>query len=263
VVVRTGTWIAAVRARESARPDPLFVDEFAHGLAGAQGYATIARSEGAAGGENTMIPVRVRWFDDAILAAVAGGLRQVVLLGAGLDTRPYRLDLPSELDWYDLDIPEVLADKASALVSARPRCRYHPVGADLTGGWSAALKGAGFAASNATLWVAEGLFFYLSQASILDILQRTVGPGGRFLADIIGTPGLAGPAMRPYLDWCVRNGTPPPFGHDDPAALFAAGGWRVDSVRAPGAPDANYGRLPERLPGHQPGHTHFVSATAD
>jgi len=262
MVVKSGNWIAAVRATESARPDALFVDEFAHALAGELGYTTMALSEGAAGGENRMIPVRVRWFDDAIRAAVGGGARQIVLLGAGLDTRPYRLELPSEVDWYDVDTAEVLADKASRLDAARPRCRYHAVAADLTADWLTPLASAGFASGRPTLWVAEGLFFYLTEPSILDLLQRTVGPGGRFLADVIGTAGLDGPALRPYRDYCARTGTPPPFGHDDPVALFAAGGWRVDSVRVPGAPDANFGRFPERATGLHPGSVHFVCATA-
>src|SRR6185369_6428060 len=81
-------WIAAARARESERPDRLFHDPYAAGLAGARGVAIMQASERASGGENPYLPVRTRWFDDVIGAALAVGVDQVVMLGAGLDTRP-------------------------------------------------------------------------------------------------------------------------------------------------------------------------------
>src|SRR5262245_51482019 len=98
VVHVTAHWIAAARARETARPDRLFADPYADRLAGTLGYRILADSERQSGRENNFIPVRVRWFDDTITRLTAPGV-QVVLLGAGLDTRPYRLDLPADLDW--------------------------------------------------------------------------------------------------------------------------------------------------------------------
>jgi O-methyltransferase involved in polyketide biosynthesis len=68
----------------------------------------MARSEDATGQENSYIPVRVRWFDDAVLATTSGRLDQVVLLRAGLDTRPFRLDVPHRLRWFEADHAEVL-----------------------------------------------------------------------------------------------------------------------------------------------------------
>lgn len=67
--------------------------------------------------------------------------------------------------------------------------------------------------------------------------------------------------MRPYRTWCAADDVPPPFGSDDPEALFTAGGWRIDHVTAPGAPDANYGRLRSQPAGLLPGQTHLVTAT--
>ena len=104
----TAYWIAAVRARETARPDRLFGDPHARDLAGERGFAIMVGSERAAGGENAYIPVRVRWFDD-LIGSAAPGMRQVVVLGAGLDARPYRLDVPADTDWYELDRPEIFA----------------------------------------------------------------------------------------------------------------------------------------------------------
>ena len=264
MVANTAAWIAAVRARESERADRLFADPFAAALAGPEGVAMMRRSEAATGRENPVIPVRVRWFDDAIRAAVADGIGQVVLLGAGLDTRAYRLDLPAGLHWFEVDRRDVLRSKRTALAAHLPRCRVTTVPTDLEGaGVGAELVGAGLDRDRPVLWVAEGLFFYLSATSTVELLTTaatTGAPGGRFLADVTGSSGLDSPAMRPYLDWCHRTGAPPPTGHDDPAALFATGGWTVEALCTPGAPEANYGRLHLQPPGPVPGRVHFVRA---
>jgi len=253
-VVNTAQWIAAVRARESARPDRLFDDPYAHALAGTDGYAAMARSEAAAGGENRMIPVRVRWFDDAIVGAVEDGFRHVVMLGAGLDTRPYRLSGVKDIHWYELDRRDVLDAKAVVLP---PVAGVASVEADL----ERELPLATF--DDPVVWVAEGLFFYFAESSIVDLLRRAAerSPAGSvFLADVMGTAGMDGPALRAYRDWCERTGNPPPFGCDDPASLFARGGWRLDVASPPGAPDANFGRLPPLPSGLVPGAPHFVRA---
>jgi methyltransferase (TIGR00027 family) len=258
VTAGSAQWIAAVRARESERPDRLFTDPFARDLAGPLGFDRMAASERAAGGENQFLPVRVRWFDDVTTTAAADGVRQVVLLGAGMDTRPYRLELPSDLDWYELDRPGVLAGKQ---IAAQPRCRRHAVDADLAAGWAESLLTAGFTPGARTLWLAEGLFFYLTENLIQRMLgeaARLSGPGSRVAADVMSSTGLDSPAMRPYRRWCERNGTPPPFGSDDPVGLLSGGGWVGVRVTAPGAPDANYGRLPAQPPGVIRGRVHLV-----
>jgi methyltransferase (TIGR00027 family) len=240
----------------------LFADPFAEKLAGDKGTAMMSRSEAASGGENRFIPVRVRWFDDATLAAVAGGITQVVLLGAGLDTRPYRLDLPAEVDWFELDRPSLFDLKEPALADATPCCPRHTVAADLAGDWRTPLAAAGFDTARRTLWLAEGLFFYLAEEAILGLLKQTAelcAPGSLFLADVMGAAGLNVPTMRAYRDHLARNGLPPPFGSDDPAAVFSAGGWALDQITAAGGPGANYGRLPETGGGLRPGWPHLVT----
>jgi methyltransferase (TIGR00027 family) len=242
--------------------DRLFADPFAETLAGDQGVAMLARSERAGGGESRFIPVRVRWFDDATTDAVAAGVRQVALLGAGLDTRPYRLDLPSDVDWYELDRPEIFAAKNPVLAAATARCRRHTVVVDLVHDWDAALLAAGFAPTRCTLWLAEGLFFYLTYDSIIALLRRAAAlspPGSLFLADVMGTTGMDGAAMQAFRDYRERNHLPPPFGSDDPAAVFATGGWHPDLVTTPGGPEANYGRLPPVPTGLRPGWPHLVT----
>jgi len=263
MTVSSAFWIAAVRARETERPDRLFADPFARDLAGQRGFTMMAVSERASGGENAFIPVRVRWFDDVAIAAAADGVRQVVLLGAGMDTRPYRLNLPGDVDWYELDRDDIFAAKDPVLAAAAaPRCRRHAVRGDLAGDWAAPLLGAGFGQHERTLWLAEGIFFYLTEELIVATLRtaaRLCGPGSLVAADVTGTAGLDSPAMRPYRDWCEDSGVPLPFGTDDPGGLLRAGGWQLAHVTAPGAADANYGRLPAQAGGLIAGRTHLVT----
>ncbi|WP_433292333.1 class I SAM-dependent methyltransferase [Pseudonocardia sp. CA-142604] len=143
MVAASAHWIAAARARESRREDALFVDPFAADLAGDLGFTMMARSEDATGQENSYIPVRVRFFDDAVLAATSGRLDQVVVLGAGLDTRPFRLDVPHRLRWFEVDRAEVLARKQQILGETPSRCDRRVVAADLRDDWTAPLKAAG------------------------------------------------------------------------------------------------------------------------
>jgi methyltransferase (TIGR00027 family) len=156
VTAASAHWIAAIRARESERPDRLFDDPYARDLAGELGFAAMTASERLSGGENRFVPVWVRWFDDAILAALAGGVRQVVLLGAGLDTRPYRLALPAPTVWFEVDVAEPLAHKDRGLHGQRPRSTRRPVVADLAGEWRPPLEAAGFDPAESTLWARPG-----------------------------------------------------------------------------------------------------------
>jgi methyltransferase (TIGR00027 family) len=192
VTAGSAYWIAAVRARETERPDRLFDDPFARDLSGPRGVEIMTASERASGGENAFIPVRVRWFDDLVAATTTAGIRQVVLLGAGLDTRPHRLDLPPDLDWYELDRGELFAAKEPLLAAATPRCRRHPVPADLAGDWATPLLAAGLDTRRETLWLAEGLFFYLAEDQIVALLRSAAhlsAPPSLIAADIMGTTG--------------------------------------------------------------------------
>jgi O-methyltransferase involved in polyketide biosynthesis len=177
------------------------------------------------------------------------------MLGAGPDTRPYHLPLVEDLHWYELDRRDVFNAKAATGLS--PRATVIQIEADLT----RELPLPEF--DEAAVWVAEGLFFYFAKSSIVDLLHRArkhSPQGSVFLADVTGTAGLDSPATRPYREWCERTGNPPPFGCDDPAALFGEGGWRLVAASAPGAPDANFGRLPPVPSGVHVGSPHFVRA---
>ncbi len=262
-MIGSAYWIAAARARESARPDRLFDDPWAADLAGERGVAAMAASERASGGENAFLPVRTRYIDDAVTAAAADGIRQVVLLGAGLDTRAYRLDLPPDLRWFEVDRPAVFADKDRVLRAEVPRCRRLAVPMEMSSGWSAGLTAAGLDVTVGTVWVAEGLLFYLAATDVDAVLGEAAavsGPGSRFVADVMSADGLRQPAMEPYRRYCDARGLPPPFGHDDPAALLTSNGWQIRHLTWAGAPDANFGRIQPR-PGAAPsgGRAHIVT----
>jgi hypothetical protein len=117
---RTANWIAAARARESARSDRLFHDPWAAELAGPPGVDQLA------GPENPFLPVRTRFFDD-LLEETATWAAQVVLLGAGFDTRAYRLNLPADATVFELDRAEVFAAKEGVLATAESRCHRRTV----------------------------------------------------------------------------------------------------------------------------------------
>lgn len=248
----TAHWIAAARARETRRTDCLFSDPLAELFAGEVGHSMLARSEEAAGGENRFLAVRTRFFDDMLLAGIEQR-SQIVLLGAGFDTRAYRLPLPVHARIIELDHAELLADKEAVLkqCGAQPRCDRRTVVADLATDWTSALLASGYDQARPTTWVAEGVLFYLSMSSVTALLQDASAcsiAGSLFLADVFGTGLLAAPAMQRYLQWLNQAGKPLPFCTDDPEGLFTQGGWQSVRIAQPGAPEANYGRFAARAP---------------
>ncbi|MFB9240026.1 class I SAM-dependent methyltransferase [Plantactinospora siamensis] len=243
----TATWIAAARARESARADRLFADPWAESLAGSTGAAWLTASERAGSGENRFLPVRTRFFDDVLLDNVDRA-EQIVLLGAGLDTRAYRLPLPRRLTVFELDLPEPLSHKETVLAAAaaRPACRRVAVPADFRGDWTDPLVAAGFDPLRRTAWLAEGLLCHLDPASVRGLLVRAAElsqAGAVLAADLFGTGLLGLPGTRGWIEQRRRAGEPAPFCTDRPAALLAETGWPRCELTEPGQPAANFGRL--------------------
>ena len=265
----TARWIAAAHARETRRADCLFSDPLAELFAGEAGYAMLARSEQAAGGENRYLPVRTRHFDDALLAGLQQR-SQIVLLGAGFDTRAYRLPLPAGVRIIELDRAELLAEKEAVLQQhlAQPQCDRRAAAADLASDWVSALLESGYDRARPTTWIAEGILFYLPAASVSALLRGAracSAAGSLFLADVFGTGLLATPAMQGYLQWLEQAGKPLPFCTDDPEGLFTGSGWQSVRTVQPGAPEANYGRFATWTPAastqqNETHRTYFVHA---
>ena len=127
----TARWVALYRARESERPDALFHDPFARRLAGPEGERLVRRVEARMKGDWPVI-VRTAIMDEIVLRLVRSGVRQVLNLAAGLDARPWRLDLPATLRWIDVDLAGILDHKLRILAGESTRCRYEADRVDLT-----------------------------------------------------------------------------------------------------------------------------------
>jgi methyltransferase (TIGR00027 family) len=239
-------WIAAARARESERDDRLFDDPYAARLAGTAGPAALAASERASSGENAFLPVRTRFFDD-LVRTEAERLDQVVLLGAGLDTRAFRLKLPASLRWFEIDTPELFAEKEPILaeLGAVACCERTVVAADFAADWSTALLDAGFELGRRTGCLAEGLLFYLPTEAgrhLLSETRRLAGTGSLMAADMFGSGLLSLPSMQSYLASRAERGLPPPFTTDDPLATLRSAGWPSVELALPGQLGRTCGR---------------------
>ena len=247
-VEATARWTAAARAIETRRSDALFEDPWAADLAGEEGlrWAEARAPEGLA-----PMVVRTRYFDDFLLHATAtGGATQVVLLGAGLDTRALRLAWPAGTSVFEVDQPEVIHLKEEVLGGggASPRCaRLVRLCTDLSGDtWPRQLVDAGLDPHAAAAWLAEGFLFYLDADAIDALLGRVSGlaaVGSVLGFDIPDRGVFTHPVTRPWIEMQAAAGAPWIGTIDDPEAYLAALGWEA-SLSQCGAADAHYGRWP-------------------
>ncbi|ALO13403.1 putative methyltransferase [Streptomyces venezuelae] len=183
----TALLVAAARAIETHRHDSLAQDDYAeHFVRAAPASADWpVRIEQVPDGDDNPLwgrfaryfGLRTRVLDDFLLRSVGTNVRQVVLLGAGLDTRAFRLDLPSDLVVYEIDRAGVLAFKQRVLtdLSAAPKVKRVAVPVDLRADWVTALTTAGFDPEVPSVWLAEGLLFYLPSAAetyLIDTVDR-------------------------------------------------------------------------------------------
>jgi methyltransferase (TIGR00027 family) len=198
----TALGVAAARAAETESDNPLIQDPFARAFLEAAGdtmWSLMANPTKLA--ELTdlhpdllarmqvmidFMAVRTAFFDEYFLNAVACGVRQVVILAAGLDTRAWRLPWPDGTTVYELDQAKVLEFKSSTLRhrGAHPTSNLVSVAMDLRQDWPTALREAGFDASSPTVWSAEGLLRYLP-ARAQDLLFERIqalSPSGSWLA---------------------------------------------------------------------------------
>jgi methyltransferase (TIGR00027 family) len=240
--------VAAARAVESRRPAPLLHDPYAEAfvLAAALPSPVPTTPEAAAADQsfpwdmvNSYVAVRSRFFDEYFTAAAALGIRQVVLLAAGLDTRAFRLQWPDGVTVYEVDAPLVLSfkEKVLAETGARARSGRNVVATDLREDWSAALRGAGFDPSRPTAWLAEGLLIYLpdeAKASVVAAVAELSAPGSRAAIEHIISPAgdmEANAAFREAArrtDFDIDVDTVWSAGREyDPVQWLRASGWSV------------------------------------
>jgi methyltransferase (TIGR00027 family) len=262
-ISRTALLTAALRATETARPDRLYADPYARDLALRLGFDLLSALENAPASQPSPYPagdvtrqfnaIRTRFFDDHLLAAVSDvRVRQVVLLGAGMDSRAYRLAWPAGVDLYEIDWPSVLAAKQPVLdaAGAVPRCARHPVPADLDSHWHDRLLAAGYRPGQPSAWLLEGILYYLTDEQVrrtLDSARELTTPGSTVSGDVVNRAFLRSPLTESMLRMYAGWSCPWLSGEDDPEALWRAHGMAATTVQ-PGDPDASYGRWTAPIP---------------
>ena len=128
----TARWVAVYRAMETERPDAIFHDPFARRLAGERGQAIVDEMKRGRSMAWAMI-TRTAVFDELILDVVRREkVDLVVNLACGLDARAWRLDVPRDLHWVDVDFPVMIDYKTDIMKNEKPVCRYEAIAADLT-----------------------------------------------------------------------------------------------------------------------------------
>ena len=178
----TAVAVAVARAVESRRPDSWFFDPLAEYVAE---IAELRREDEPRPGLVCWVAVRTRFLDEMLADAVAAGIRQVVLLGAGLDARAFRLPWADGVRLFEVDGAPVLGAKQRMVdaLGAEPGCERHVVFADLTTStWPERLIAGGFRTEQPTCWIAEGVLVYLNPAERDALLARLAGlsaPGSR------------------------------------------------------------------------------------
>jgi methyltransferase (TIGR00027 family) len=169
----TALFVAAARALEAQKPKPAAIDPYAEVFCRAVGGEWADLLDGGAPDHPLKTEfgdyfvnfqgVRTRYFDSYFQAAAEAGVRQIVLLAAGLDSRGYRLPWPNGTVVFELDQPRVLEFKREALAArgALPTADRREVAVDLRNDWPQALRDSGFDPSKPSAWIAEGLLIYL------------------------------------------------------------------------------------------------------
>ena len=204
----TATMVAAGRAMATRDPRRLIDDPFAEPLVRAVGIPFFVdmidgrldtSPFGDAGPERIQamiagMAMRTRFFDEYLTRAADTGIRQVVILASGLDSRAYRLPWPADTVVYEVDQPAVIDFKSATLtdLGAVAAAQRRTVGIDLREDWPAALRAAGFDPSVPTAWLAEGLLIYLppeAQDRLLDTITELSASGSAMGTESV--PGLA------------------------------------------------------------------------
>jgi methyltransferase (TIGR00027 family) len=224
----TAQWVAMYRAVETERPDALFKDPFARKLAGERG-AQIHASVPKRSSPDWAFAMRTHLLDRYILQEVGNGGDMVINLAAGLDTRPYRMQLPSSLQWVEVDLPEMIDYKERMLADAKPICRLDRVRLDLadTDARRKLFAQLGARAKKVVV-VSEGLLVYLTREQVEQLAEdlASVPAMHRWVTD------LANPVILKMLQKSVGQrlaaaGAPLHFGPVEGPEFFEQHGWRV------------------------------------
>ncbi len=237
----TAFWVAHYRGVETKRADALFRDPLAAILAGDRGRS-IAEAMPRPFVTSWVIAVRTRIIDDFIKTAVSRGVDTVLNLGAGLDTRPYRMDLPASLSWIEADYPHVIDYKEGLLVREAPRFRLSRVKCDLSDSKKRQeiLKQTS-ANAGKMLVLTEGVVPYLSieEVGALAGELHALPNGAYWIVDYLSPDLLK--FRRRMMAGKMQN-APIKFQPDEWFGFFEAKGWVREDIRYLGDEGDRLGR---------------------
>ena len=244
----TARWSAVYRARESERKDALFNDPYARALAGKRGEeiaSSLPFHE-----QNSWSWVARTWgFDKLIREQLAQGTDLVINLAAGLDARPYRMDVPASLRWVEIDLPGILDYKESILANDRPRCQLQQIRFDLADAAKRRelLKDI-VGSSKRALIISEGLLVYLSAQQVGELADDLAAiPAIQNWIIDIASPGLLEMLKKftnAQFDSVV---TPLQFAPENGPDFFLPHGWKAVEILSALKTAAKLKRLPKLM----------------
>ena len=235
----TAHLVAMYRALESECPDALFHDPFARRLAGGEGALLVELLGGIQQG-TTVMAIRTCVIDTMIMHLLESGKVDTILnLGAGLDTRPYRLNLPASLRWIEIDLPAILNYKAQKLEGEHSTCRVERIGLDLmdTDARKAVFTQVN-ASTNQVIVLTEGLLPYLNEAQVaslaLDLQQHCNFRWWLFeLASALILQAAQKSKQQQLFDQYFAHGKPTfLFAPAQGADFFQPYGWTLNEFRS-------------------------------
>jgi len=240
----TALWVAIYRARETERPDALFRDPYARRLAGPRGEEIARKMDRK--NQDWPFVARTVVMDDYVRTEVEQGTDLVINLAAGLDTRPYRMDLPAELQWIEVDLPGMIDYKEEMLQGEVPHCRLDRVRLDLADRDARReLFAAVGARASRVLIISEGLLVYLSRDEVADLATDLAAAVSfeRWILDV-ASPGLLRMLQRQWSEKLEGADAPLKFAPEEGPAFFIPYGWQPIRVESSLKSAARIRRLP-------------------
>ena len=228
----TAAWVAMYRAMESEREDAVFRDPYARRLAGTRGDE-IMQKIAVANKHSWSYVARTYVIDTYIAREVAAGADMVINLAAGLDSRPYRMQLPPSLQWIEVDLPELMAYKEDILRSEKPVCQLERVRLDLS---DVPARRALFAElgrrAKRVMVVSEGLIIYLTAEEACELGKDLAAqPAFQRWGIDLSSPGLLKMLQRQIGSQLSEANAPLKFAPQEGPAYFEKCGWKPIDVQ--------------------------------
>jgi methyltransferase (TIGR00027 family) len=223
----TARWVAIFRAEESERADAIFHDPFARKLAGERGEQ-IANAITFTKQNSWSFVARTYLFDEYVKQHVELGYDMIINLAAGLDTRPYRMSLPSSLKWVEVDLPEIMEYKQTILKEEAPTCHLQSIQSDLA---DRKTRVELFTQLNdqcgKALIISEGLIAYLDEEEAGSLAKDLSAQHHfrRWVFDIM-SPGLLKMAQKEMGSFLKEANAPLKFAPGEGEGFFLRYGWR-------------------------------------